>query len=169
MWATRAFDPEVGPVYHIDAGLQPVGAVAAVRYAEKFETLPDGTVVAEIATASNDQAQGINEVSQGLSQIDAVTQQNTANSEETASAAMVLSERARELQQLLAGFTLKGGSAPAPRQTPAAADFELPEADDEAPVAAPAPAADAWEDVPVAAGVPADEDIIMLDGDGWPE
>ncbi|MGL6193193.1 MAG: HAMP domain-containing methyl-accepting chemotaxis protein, partial [Thermoguttaceae bacterium] len=42
-------------------------------------------LIGEIAKASNEQAQGVSQVSQGLHQIDAVTQQNTASAEETAS------------------------------------------------------------------------------------
>ncbi len=71
-------------------------------------------LVAEIAAASNEQAQGIAQVSQGLSQIDQVTQQNTASAEESAAAAEELSSQAAQLQQMLARFQLKNGQA-APR------------------------------------------------------
>ncbi|MGA1868845.1 MAG: methyl-accepting chemotaxis protein [bacterium] len=64
-------------------------------------------LVAEIAAASNDQAQGIAQVNQGLSQIDQVTQQATANAEEGASAAEELSSQANQLKGLLQHFTLK--------------------------------------------------------------
>ncbi|MEW6709600.1 MAG: methyl-accepting chemotaxis protein, partial [Candidatus Riflebacteria bacterium] len=64
-------------------------------------------LVAEIAAASNEQAQGIAQIGQGLEQIDKVTQQNTANAEETAAAAEELSGQARELNSLLANFNLR--------------------------------------------------------------
>jgi methyl-accepting chemotaxis protein len=64
-------------------------------------------LVAEIATASNEQAQGIAQVSQGLSQIDQVTQQNTASAEESAAAAEELSRQAGQLQGMLQRFKLK--------------------------------------------------------------
>ncbi|MDW7645336.1 MAG: methyl-accepting chemotaxis protein [Desulfuromonadales bacterium] len=64
-------------------------------------------LVAEIAAASNEQAQGIAQVNQGLGQIDQVTQQNTANAEESAAAAEELSSQAAQLQQMLARFSLK--------------------------------------------------------------
>lgn len=65
-------------------------------------------LVAEIAMASNSQAQGILEVGQGLEQINKVTQHNTANAEETAAASEELSSQANELNGLLAKFKLRG-------------------------------------------------------------
>jgi methyl-accepting chemotaxis protein len=65
--------------------------------------------VAEIAAASNEQAQGIAQVSQGLGQIDQVTQQNTASAEESAAAAEELSGQAGQLRQMLGRFKLKQG------------------------------------------------------------
>jgi len=65
-------------------------------------------LVGEIAAASNEQAQGISEVSEGLKQIDGVTQANTASSEETASASQELTSQARTLMDILGRFKLKG-------------------------------------------------------------
>ncbi len=65
-------------------------------------------LVNEIANASNDQAQGASQISQGLSQIDQVTQQNTANAEETASVCQQMSQQALRLQNLVKRFKLKG-------------------------------------------------------------
>lgn len=64
-------------------------------------------LVDEIATSSNEQAQGISQINEGLTQIDQVTQQNTANAEESAAAAEELSAQAQQLQALLSNFTLK--------------------------------------------------------------
>jgi methyl-accepting chemotaxis protein len=64
-------------------------------------------LVAEIAAASNEQAQGIAQVSQGLGQIDQVTQQNTASAEQSAAAAEELSSQAAQLRQMLTRFRLK--------------------------------------------------------------
>ena len=63
-------------------------------------------LVAEIAAASNEQAQGIAQVSQGVTQIDQVTQQNTANAEESAAAAEELSSQAAQLRGMLGRFKL---------------------------------------------------------------
>ena len=65
-------------------------------------------LVAGIAVASNEQAQGVAQVTVGLQQIDAVTQQNTASAEESASAANEMSGMAASLQQLVAQFKLRG-------------------------------------------------------------
>ncbi len=67
-------------------------------------------LIAEIAAASKEQAQGISQVNIGISQIDDVTQQNTANAEEGAAAAEQLSSQAEQLRHLLRRFTTKGGS-----------------------------------------------------------
>jgi methyl-accepting chemotaxis protein len=64
-------------------------------------------LVAGIAVASNEQAQGVSQVSIGLQQIDSVTQQNTAASEESASAANEMSAMAVNLQKLVAQFKLR--------------------------------------------------------------
>ncbi len=64
-------------------------------------------LVAEIAVASNDQAEGIGQTNQGLEQIDQVTQQNTANAEESAAAAEELSSQAVQLQQMIGRFQLR--------------------------------------------------------------
>ncbi len=64
-------------------------------------------LIAGIAVASNEQAQGVNQVTVGLHQIDAVTQQNTASAEESAGAANEMSGMASQLQKLVAQFRLR--------------------------------------------------------------
>lgn len=64
-------------------------------------------LVGEIAAASQEQRQGIVQIEQGLDQINSVTQQNTANAEETASAAEELSGQAGLLQETVSQFKLK--------------------------------------------------------------
>jgi methyl-accepting chemotaxis protein len=66
------------------------------------------SLVAEIANASNEQAQGISQVNHGLGQLDRVTQQNTANAEESAAAAEELSGQAEQLRRMLSHFKLRG-------------------------------------------------------------
>jgi|GEM_PF-955520 len=66
-------------------------------------------LAAEIAAASNEQAQGVSQITQGLGQVDQVTQQNTAHAEESASTAEELSCQAQVLQNLVATFTLERG------------------------------------------------------------
>jgi methyl-accepting chemotaxis protein len=64
-------------------------------------------LVQEIAAASSEQAEGISQVSDALGQIDHVTQSNTANAEETASAAEELSSQSQQLRQALERFRFK--------------------------------------------------------------
>ena len=64
-------------------------------------------LIAGIAIASNEQAQGVNQVTIGLQQIDAVTQTNSASAEESASAAGEMSSMAKNLQELVAKFKLR--------------------------------------------------------------
>jgi methyl-accepting chemotaxis protein len=90
------------------------GVTIADRTASGFNDIVESIVkvtdlVGEIASASNEQAQGIQQVSIGLSQIDQVTQQNTASAEEGAAAAEELSSQAEQLRQMLARFVLKQG------------------------------------------------------------
>ncbi len=68
-------------------------------------------LVGEIAAASNEQSHGIAQVNTGLDQIDKVTQQNTANSEESAAAAEELSKQAAQLRSKLSHFVLKNQHA----------------------------------------------------------
>ena len=63
-------------------------------------------LISDIAVSSQEQAQGIVEVNQGLAQIDAVTQQNTTSSEENAAVAEELSGQAGSLQVLVSHFKL---------------------------------------------------------------
>ena len=64
-------------------------------------------LIKEIATASNEQAEGISQINKGLNQIDQVTQQNTSLAEESAAAAQELASQAAQLQEMLGRFTLK--------------------------------------------------------------
>ena len=66
-------------------------------------------LIAEIAAASQEQAQGIDQVNNAVAQMDKVTQQNAANSEESASAAEELSSQAEELKTMIDQFTLSHG------------------------------------------------------------
>ena len=65
-------------------------------------------IVAGIAVASDEQAQGVGQVTVGLQQIDSVTQQNTAAAEESASAANEMSSMSSTLKNLVAQFKLRG-------------------------------------------------------------
>jgi len=87
------------------------GSSLANKTAEALAEIRNGSIkaadiVGEIATASNEQAQGISQINVGLTQIDKVTQTNTASAEESASAAEELSGQAAQLRSMISRFKL---------------------------------------------------------------
>ncbi|NLG35642.1 MAG: chemotaxis protein [Lentisphaerae bacterium] len=89
-----------------------------------------GVLVGEIAAASKEQAQGIEQVNTGVAEMDKVVQQNAANAEESASASEELSSQAQEVNRMVHELMeLVGGAAaetalrtdPVPERRPAAA------------------------------------------------
>jgi methyl-accepting chemotaxis protein len=91
------------------------GSEIAGRTSEALAEIVSGAtkvtdLVGEIAAASNEQAQGISQVNQGLTQIEQVTQTNTASAEECAAAAEELSSQALHMQDMMAKFKIKGAS-----------------------------------------------------------
>ena len=70
-----------------------------------------GNIVEEIAAASREQAQGIEQVNHAVTQMDKVTQQNAANAEESASAAEELNAQAEHMNESVTQLIdLIGGS-----------------------------------------------------------
>jgi methyl-accepting chemotaxis protein len=60
-----------------------------------------GALVDEIAEASREQAEGIESVSQAVTDMDSVVQQNAANAEESASAAEQMNAQAQRMKEYL--------------------------------------------------------------------
>jgi len=77
------------------------------------------SLIAQIAAASNEQTDGIEQINQAVTQMDSVTQSSAANAEESASASEELSAQADELnamvRELLAMVGGGSASAAAPR------------------------------------------------------
>jgi methyl-accepting chemotaxis protein len=69
-----------------------------------------GKLVAEIAAASKEQAQGIEQVNKAVGEMDKVVQLNAANAEESASASEEMSAQAAEMKKLVQalGILVKG-------------------------------------------------------------
>ena len=65
-------------------------------------------VVAEIANASAEQSTGIEEINKALTQMDEMTQQNSALVEENAATAKTLEGQAQAMDERVAGFRLRG-------------------------------------------------------------
>ena len=68
-------------------------------------------LVAEIAAASNEQAQGINQINTAVTEMDKVTQQNAANAEESASAAEEMSAQAETMLGMVGELVAMVGGA----------------------------------------------------------
>jgi methyl-accepting chemotaxis protein len=98
------------------------------------------TFVAEIADASAQQSQGIEQVNGTLVRMDKITQGNASTAEETASAAEELSAQARGLQEAVSALaTIASGRATSP--APASQDASEAAAEQEPAMAVCTPAA----------------------------
>ena len=100
-------------------GVQICGKVAQSLSAIVGKARQVDTLVAEIAQASKEQTQGIEQVNTAVSQMDKVTQSNAAGAEESAAAAEELSAQAVVLQESVAELrALVDGQATAPARPP---------------------------------------------------
>lgn len=87
------------------------GVAVAVSTTESFDDIfssieKTAQLVGEIADASTEQAEGISQINIGLSQLDEVTQQNTAHAEETASSVLELGVQSGKVKTLISEFRL---------------------------------------------------------------
>ena len=100
-------------------------------------------IVADIANASAEQATGIEEVNKALTQMDEVTQQNSALVEENAATAKTLADQSTAMDERVAFFRLDQSavSSHAPRPAAARAPAVAPRRAGPAPKAAPKRAA----------------------------
>ncbi|MBX9846323.1 MAG: hypothetical protein K2Z80_31410 [Xanthobacteraceae bacterium] len=78
-------------------------------------------IVSDIARASTEQAEGIDQVNKALAQMDEVTQQNSALVEENAATAKSLEQQAAAMSEQVGTFKLAANDYAAPPQEPAAA------------------------------------------------
>ena len=84
-------------------------------------------VVADIASASIEQATGIEQINKALTQMDEVTQQNSALVEENAATAKTLEHQAKAMDEQVAFFQIGGGSDHrAPSSSQSRAPIERP-------------------------------------------
>ncbi len=94
------------------------------------------SLVAEIATASNEQSSGIGQINNAVSQMDKVTQANAASAEETSAAAQELNSQSTALREIVANLRrLVDASGARPASGPVRPQLPVPAA------ASPTPAA----------------------------
>jgi methyl-accepting chemotaxis protein len=101
---TNMVDEAIG---NIGRGNELVGVTA-----KQLSSIVDGSAKVaqlseEVAIAGREQAQGLEQISTGLNQIDQVTQANTASAEESASASEELASQAQQLKGMIGRFKLK--------------------------------------------------------------
>ncbi|XPV75844.1 MAG: methyl-accepting chemotaxis protein [Desulfovibrio sp.] len=129
------------------------------------------SLIEQIAITSNSQSSGINEITVALSQIDQVTQQNTASAEETASAAAILSAQATRMKDALSSFKLYCSGTNAACIPSSSRGQAMISLTDSEPAPAPAASAPAAKAVPQAewgqsrGGTPHGETISLDDSD----
>jgi methyl-accepting chemotaxis protein len=75
-------------------------------------------IIGEIAASGREQASGIEQLNRALADMDKVTQQNAASSEESSSAAQELASQAQELTVMVGSFKLDRSSGPRSRHRP---------------------------------------------------
>jgi methyl-accepting chemotaxis protein len=93
-------------------------------------------VVAEIATASQEQSNGIDQVNRAVTQMDQITQRNATLVNETAVASKSMEDQAAALRRLLAAFKIRSKESAHPVQEPqVTAEAENPPSQPEQPVA----------------------------------
>ena len=73
-------------------------------------------IIAEISTASDEQASGIDQVGKAITQMDELTQQNAALVEEAAASSQLLAEQAGELHKTMSRYRVDAGSGRAAAQ-----------------------------------------------------
>ncbi|WP_413731882.1 methyl-accepting chemotaxis protein [Sodalis sp. RH20] len=102
--------------------------VGSTQVAHAGETMEDivkaithvTDIMSEIASASDEQSKGIQQIGQAVTEMDSVTQQNSALVQESAAAAASLEEQARHLTEMVSVFKLKQAGISAPgRPVPA--------------------------------------------------
>jgi PAS domain-containing protein len=89
------------------------GRTVASETADNFTTVVDGTqelakLIQDIAASSQTQSSGIEHMNVALTQIEKVTQQNSASSEETAATARELGAQMQQLRKLIDSFESAG-------------------------------------------------------------
>jgi len=90
-----------GTVKKIKAGSQLVKDTNDAFSEVAASTVKVGDLVAEIAAASSEQTQGIDQVNKAVSEMDQLTQQNAANAEESASAAEEMSAQSEQMKTMV--------------------------------------------------------------------
>ncbi|KAB8045636.1 HAMP domain-containing protein [Janthinobacterium rivuli] len=104
----------------VEAGSKLVDSAGATMQDIVVSVQRVADLMGEIASASQEQSQGIAQVNATVTQMDDATQQNAALVEEAAAAAQSLQDQAGRLAQVVSVFKLEEITAPAPSRLPLA-------------------------------------------------
>ncbi len=80
-----------------------------------------GDIISEITAASQEQSAGIDQINQAVTSMDELTQQNAALAEETSAASASMTEKAREMNEMMNFFKVPGRGASAVEKQQSAA------------------------------------------------
>ena len=120
------------------------GSGLVTRTNEAFTQVADSTskvgeLVAEIAAASGEQAQGIEQVNTAVTEMDKVTQSNAANAEETASASEEMSAQAEQMMAYVQELVVMVGKSSHEKKKDPATETKRSKRALQESLAAPAP------------------------------
>jgi methyl-accepting chemotaxis protein len=123
--AMRAADAAKNTANLIEGTVKQIkeGSGMVERTSTEFSQVAAGSskmseLVAEIAAASNEQAQGIEQINKAVSVMDQVTQQTAASAEESASASEEMNAQTEQMKQVIADLvTIIGGAAGGSKKT----------------------------------------------------
>jgi methyl-accepting chemotaxis protein len=117
---------DTGAMVAAMTGRMEAGAQLAQRSDHEFREIVEATekvaqLFADITQASDSQSMAVGQISQGLSQIDSVIQENTDNAGRTASSSLALSRQAEALRRMISRFRLQSSDERF-RRLPSASD-----------------------------------------------
>lgn len=99
-----------GSIKKVETGTEIANNTAKALYEIVDGVSKAATLVSEIATASEGQAVGIEQINVGIEQVSQVVQTNSATAEESASASEELSGQAKMLNKMVSSFKLKNNN-----------------------------------------------------------
>ncbi len=95
-----------GIVNKIHDGIESVNTTDSAFVEVKSNSVSIGNMIVEIATASREQSQGIEQINRAIAEMDNVVQRNAATSEESASESKELNMRAGDMMELVGNLRL---------------------------------------------------------------
>lgn len=93
---------------HVGIGVDQVGQAGGALICIVDRVAQISTLVSNIANGAEEQSTGLGEINIGVNQLDLATQQNAAMVEETTAASQLLSVNANDLTELMAMFVVNG-------------------------------------------------------------